>query len=126
MNSVIALVPMKGYSERVPKKNFKNFNGKPLCHWIIKTLIGSKSIKKIYVNTDCNEISHYLQENFPLVKIIKRPKAICGDFVSMNDVIAYDLSQIEGDDFLQTHSTNPMLSAETIQRAVNVYFEKRG
>ena len=32
---IVALVPMKGHSERVPNKNLRSFCGKPLCHWII-------------------------------------------------------------------------------------------
>ncbi len=48
---------------------------------------------------------------------------IQGDFVSMNDIIAYDLSQLNGEYFLQTHSTNPLLRAETIDKAIEKYFE---
>jgi N-acylneuraminate cytidylyltransferase len=57
------------------------------------------------------------------VIILDRPESIQGDLVSMNDIIAYDLSQLDGEHFLQTHSTNPLLRAETIDRAIETYFE---
>ena len=47
MKNITALLPMKGHSERVPRKNLKNFNGKPLFHVIIDKLIESKFINDI-------------------------------------------------------------------------------
>lgn len=55
--------------------------------------------------------------------IIDRPKKIQGDFVSMNDIIAYDLSKIDSEHFLQTHSTNPLLRSQTIDLAIETYFQ---
>ena len=123
---IIALVPMKGHSERVPNKNLRPFCGKPLCHWIISSLEKSHYVKNIVVNTDSQEIAENIRRNFDRVKIIDRPDEICGDFVSMNTIIAYDLSQLPGEHFLQTHSTNPLLNTETIDRAIDLYFRNLG
>jgi len=119
-----ALVPMKGNSQRVPNKNMKNFGGKPLYHTIVKSLLNSKYIQNVIINTDSKTIIKDVQENFKNeVSIINRPTQIQGDFISMNDIIAYDLSQLEGEHFLQTHSTNPLLKAKTIDQAIEKYFE---
>ena len=123
---IIALVPMKGHSERVPNKNLRPFCGKPLCHWIISSLEKSHYVKNIVVNTDSQEIAENIRKNFDRVKIIDRPDEIRGDFVSMNTIIAYDLSQLPGEHFLQTHSTNPLLNTETIDRAIDLYFRNLG
>jgi len=120
--SVTALVPMKGHSARVPNKNLRPFCGKPLCHWIILSLEKSRYVEDIVVNTDSQEIAENIRQNFDSVKIIDRPSEIRGDFVSMNIIIAYDLSQSPGKHFLQTHSTNPLLNAETIDAAIELYF----
>jgi len=119
---VTALVPMKGHSDRVPNKNLRPFCGKPLCHWIILSLQKSRYVRDIVVNTDSKEIADNIRQNFDRVKIIDRPSEIRGDFVSMNIIIAYDLSQLPGEHFLQTHSTNPLLNAETIDAAIESYF----
>jgi CMP-N-acetylneuraminic acid synthetase len=123
---IVALVPMKVHSERVPNKNLRSFCGKPLCHRIILSLQKSYYVKEIVVNTDSQEIADNIRRNFSNVKTIDRPDEIRGDFVSMNTIIAYDLSQLPGEHFLQTHSTNPLLNAETIDKAIDSYFRNLG
>ena len=76
---------MKGNSERVPNKNLKDFSGKPLYHRILNTLLKSKHISEIVVNTDGIRIKEDLLKNYPgKVVIHDRPNDIIGDFVSMN------------------------------------------
>ena len=119
---VTALIPMKGHSDRVPNKNLRPFCGKPLYHWTILSLQKSRYVEHIVVNTDSQEIAENIRQSFDRVKIIDRPSEIRGDFVSMNTIIAHDLSQSPGKHFLQTHSTNPLLNAETIDAAIELYF----
>jgi len=118
-----ALVPMKGHSERVPGKNLNGFCGRPLFRSVMDALSKAASIGTIAVDTDSAEIKKAVSKYYMDVVIIDRPKEICGDHVPMNDVIRHDLSRIEGEHFLQTHSTNPLLKAGTIDRAVEKYFE---
>lgn len=121
---VKALLPMKGNSERVKNKNMKDFNGMPLYHAVMNSLLASRYIDIIAINTDSQTIAEDAKKHFgDKVIIINRPIEIQGDFVSMNDVIAYDLSMLEGEYFLQTHSTNPLLTAETIDKAIETYFK---
>ena len=68
-------------------------------------------------------IAEDAQRNFERIQIISRPEEIQGDFVPMNEIIAYDLSQLDGEHFLQTHSTNPLLRTETIKVAIEAYFK---
>ena len=118
-----ALLPMKGHSERVPDKNIKNFCGRPLYHAVLTALLRSEYIDKVVINTDSDIIKEGALKNFKRVVIIDRPKEIQGDFVSMNDIIAYDLSKIDGEHFLQTHSTNPLLQSSAIDLAIETYFK---
>lgn len=116
---------MKGHSERVPNKNIKAFAGLPLYHHIVKAALDCKYLKDIYIDTDSEIIKENILLSFPHVKIIDRPKFLHGDFVSMNKILEYDLSQIEGDLFLQTHSTNPLLSTATIERAIECFIQNK-
>ena len=119
-----ALLPMKGNSERVKNKNMRDFDGLPLYHAVMKSLLASKYIEQVVINTDSEIISQNAKDTFgDRVIIIDRPEEIQGDFVSMNDIIAYDLAHLDGDIFLQTHSTNPLLRSETIDKAIEKYFE---
>lgn len=119
---LIALVPMKGHSERMPGKNIRSLHGRPLFHWVLVSLQNSRHVTSIVIDTDSREIAEDALEHFDQVIILDRPEAIRGDFVSMNSIIDYDLSQIEGEHFLQTHSTNPLLTTATIDRAIERYF----
>jgi len=119
---VTALLPMKGNSERVKNKNMRDFAGKPLYHAVMNVLLQCRNIDKVVINTDSEIIKNDALKNFDRVQIIDRPVEIQGDFVAMNDIIAYDLSKLDGEHFLQTHSTNPLVKPETIDRAIDEYF----
>lgn len=120
---VIALLPMKGHSERVPNKNLKLFAGKPLYHAVMHSLLNCNYISEVYINTDSEKIAEDAVKNFDRIRIIRRPESICGDFVSMNEIIAYDMQQSNAEHFIQTHSTNPLLKPETLNRAISFYFD---
>ncbi len=117
--SVVALVPMRHHSQRVPEKNYRLIAGKPLYAYIIETLLSCPEIDRILVDTDSPVISRGLQENYPSVQVIARPEHLSGDTVPMNEILLYDTSLVEADYFLQTHSTNPLLKAETVSQAVS-------
>lgn len=119
---IVALLPMKANSNRVPGKNFKDFCGKPLFKWILDALLAVKEIDQVIINTDAKDIlfANGLVESDKIV-IRQRKASICGDEVSMNVVLADDLENIEADIYMMTHTTNPLLSADTIQRALNQY-----
>ena len=111
---------MKGHSERVPNKNIRPLAGKPCFHWIMETLSRSKYIDEIVINTDSEEIAESAQKHFD-VTILKRPECLLGDMVSIQPLIEYDLSQTNGKYYLQTHSTNPLVCTETIDKAIETF-----
>lgn len=123
---LVALLPMKANSERVRGKNFKNFAGKPLYLWMLEKLLSMPAIDLVVINTDAASI---LQENnlpqHPKLVVRQRPAEICGDFVSMNKIIEDDLENISAENYLMTHTTNPLLSATTMERGIKMYLQKK-
>lgn len=119
---VIALLPMKANSTRVPGKNFKDFCGKPLFKWILDALLAVDEIDHVVINTDARDIliANGLKESERVV-IRQRKPEICGDEVSMNVVLGDDVENLEADIYLMTHTTNPLLSSDTIRRALRQY-----
>ena len=108
---VVALIPMRHHSQRVPGKNYRLLAGKPLYQHIIETLLGCPEISQVVVDTDSAPIIDGLRENFPQVLVLERPEHLRADQIPMNEILAYDTSQVEADLYLQTHSTNPLLQA---------------
>ncbi|RME89899.1 MAG: acylneuraminate cytidylyltransferase family protein [Anaerolineae bacterium] len=121
MPHLIALVPMRHHSQRVPGKNYRPLAGKPLFHHIIATLLEVPEIAQVVVDTDSPPIMEGLREHFPSVQVIERPENLRADTIPMNEILAYDTSQVEADFYLQTHSTNPLLRAGTISRAIQTF-----
>ncbi len=122
---MIAIVPMKEHSERVPGKNIRDFNGKPLFYWIIRSLLKARTVRTVIVNTDSPAIGDMVLRHYPTVQILYRPDYLRGDIVTGNALIEWTMGQIKGSHFLYTHSTNPLLRPETIDQAVEVYTRNR-
>ncbi len=119
----IALLPMKGNSERVPGKNFKALGDKPLFMWMLDTLLAAPSIESVVINTDARAQLTKAGLDIELppydrVVLRDRKSELVGDFVSMNRVIEDDLRATEGDLYLMTHVTNPFISSTTIESAI--------
>jgi len=118
-----ALIFMKEHSERVPGKNVRPMCGRPLFHWIMDSLIRSKYIQEVIVNTDSTSIAEDARRNFGAI-IHMRPDYLLGDKVGASPIIAYDVAHTEGEYFFQTHSTNPLLRMATIDRAIETFFRQ--
>ena len=121
MPSIVALVPMRHHSQRVPEKNYRLLAGKPLFQHIIETLLDTPAIDQVVVDTDSDPVIEGLHQKFPQVMIIERPENLRADDVPMNDILIYDTDQIQAQFYLQTHSTNPLLRSETVSRAVRTF-----
>jgi CMP-N-acetylneuraminic acid synthetase len=116
--NLVALVPMRHHSQRVPGKNYRSLAGKPLFHHILETLLAVPEISQIVVDTDSTPVMDGLRQHFPQVQVIDRPENLRADDVSMNDILLHDTAQVPADFYLQTHSTNPLLKAETVSQAI--------
>ena len=113
---------MKAHSARVSGKNFRSFVGKPLFRWILDTLLSLQEVERIIINTDARDIlaANGLVDTARVLIRDRKPE-LCGDFTSMNLVLADDVAAIESVTYLMTHTTNPLLSAGSIRRALCDY-----
>ena len=118
MNKIVALVPMRHHSQRVEGKNYREVAGKPLYQHILHTLESCPEVSEIVVDTDSQQIMAGIKEVFPRVKLIDRPEHLRAEDTPMNEVLLHDTKQVAADLYLQTHSTNPLLSAKTISSAI--------
>lgn len=120
---IAAIIPMRHHSERVQEKNYRPFAGDPLFFCIIRALRAVKTIGQVVIDTDSETIMGLCREHFPDVVLLERPAHLRDDGTPMNDVLLHTTDQIDADFFLQTHSTNPLLRAETIAAAVDRFLE---
>ena len=118
LEKIVALVPMRHDSKRVPGKNYRPMCGKPLYAHIIETLLSCPEIAEVVVDTDSPTIIDGLSKDYPQVKVLLRPEDLRADTTPTNEILVYDTAQVPADLYLQTHSTNPLLKAGTISRAI--------
>lgn len=123
MTTITALVPMRHNSQRVPGKNYRELQGKPLFHYILETLSAIPEITNILVDTDSEPVIAGMEEYFPKARVIRRPEHLRAPEIPMNEILAYDCDQIHSDFYLQTHSTNPLLRKETLQAAIQRFLK---
>jgi CMP-N-acetylneuraminic acid synthetase len=125
MTRIVAFVPMRHDSERVKGKNYRPLGGRPLYHHIVSSLLACPQIDEVVIDTDSTLITGEVASTFPEVRVLPRPEHLLGGDVPMNDVLLNDIEQVEADLYVQTHSTNPLLRAETIQAALDAFLDAR-
>jgi pseudaminic acid cytidylyltransferase len=85
--SAVAIIPARGGSKRIPKKNIKDFLGKPIIAYSIETALESGLFDKVVVSTDSEEISKVALKYG--ADIIERPEAVSNDYVAVDAVILH-------------------------------------
>lgn len=89
--TVVALVPMKHTSVRVRGKNYRSFQGQPLCYWVLNALCKCPRITQVVVDTDSPLLIEMLSKDFPEIKVINRPEELLND-PPMNEILLHDTS----------------------------------
>lgn len=121
---LVALMPMRHNSERIPGKNYRAFgDGRPLFHHMVDVMLACPVIEKIVIDTDSPVIKEQCAEKYPQVLVLDRPDHLKDGATPMNDVLLRDIHEVKSQFYLQTHSTNPLLKPETLARAVDTFFE---
>ena len=121
INKNILIIPARGGSKGIKKKNLIPINGKPLLHWTLKEAKKSKLIDRILISTDDTQISKFVKTYD--VGVVKRPKSISGDHSSSESAIIHVIKRLKNnflsDDliiFLQC--TSPLITHEDIDKGI--------
>lgn len=124
--TIAAIVPMRHGSERVPGKNHRAFAGRPLYHRVVEALLAVPEIADVVIDTDSPPILEDARRCFPEATVIERPAHLGEGTVPMNEVLLNTVRRLDHDLFLQTHSTNPLLRAQTVSAAIQAFLAGRG
>jgi N-acylneuraminate cytidylyltransferase len=90
INQLDVLIPARGGSKGLVRKNALDFNNHPLIAWTIKNAMGSKCVSEVFVSTDCDEIAS-ISEKFGAV-VIRRPSSISCDTSSTEEAVEHFLN----------------------------------
>ena len=111
---IVAIIPARGGSKRIPKKNIKEFFGKPIISYSIKAAFDSKLFDKVIVSTDCDEIAQVAIKYGAEVPFI-RPKELSGDFLGTHEVVGHALTWLEDSGHLIEYACCIYATAPMIQ-----------
>lgn len=113
---VTAVVPMKLNNRRLPQKNTKCFkNGKPLCWYILSTLLKINEIEEVYVYCSNPDIKKYIPEG---VNYLKRSEDLDQDSTKMNEVLQAFARELPSDIYVMTHTTAPFIKSSSIKKGL--------
>jgi len=121
---IVALLPMRHHSVRVPGKNYRSFAGNPLYHYVVKSLLACPAIDEIVIDTDSPLIMEDARRSFPNIRLIERPEYLKDEKIPMNEVLLHDTALVGADYYVQTHSTNPLLTTKSIAGAIDLFLSK--
>ncbi|EKN69387.1 hypothetical protein BABA_10016 [Neobacillus bataviensis LMG 21833] len=113
---VVAFVPIKLNSQRLPHKNILPLGEHSLSWYIFETLLKVKNIDEVYVFCSDEEIRKYLPNG---VKFLKRDSYLDGDMVKGNEIYQSFIELIDSDIYILAHTTSPFLSSVTIDTALS-------
>ena len=117
----ICVIPARGGSKRIPRKNIKKFNGKPIIAYSIETALASSCIDQVIVSTDDQKISEVAKEYGAQVPFI-RPEKLSTDYIATNPVISHAVEWMEDhgnhiDAVCCLYATAPFVQTDTISDA---------
>jgi CMP-N-acetylneuraminic acid synthetase len=121
LGKVILHIPAREGSKRVPRKNMRLMNNKPMISYTVESSILSNVTNELYVNTDSEEIIDYININYEKFKIYKRNSYLASDKVQ-SDEFNYDLiKNLKPDTLIMINPVCPLITKEDIIDAFETY-----
>jgi CMP-N-acetylneuraminic acid synthetase len=118
MVKIIAVIPARGGSKGIPRKNLRLLDGKPLIAYSIEAAQCSKNIDKVVVSTEDAEIKEFAR--LYGAEVVERPPELSDDEITLDPVIKQAVQNYEDYDYIVTiQPTSPLLSSKTLDSAIS-------
>ena len=125
---ILTVIPAKGTSSRIPRKNLQDLGGKPLVHWTIDAALGVRGFDHyVVVSTDSAEIARVATNAG--AHILERPAELCRDPAEMSDVVLHALDTLEEsvqpDTVCVLLPTSPFRTSQQVEEALALHGSER-
>ena len=120
---IVAIVPVKGTSERIENKNIRLLDGKPLFLHTIEKLLSCNFLDEIYLDTESEKIID-LVSDYENLKIMKRNPELANNKTDGHKLFMNEVENIEADIYVQILCTSPFIKKETIKKGIDILKEK--
>lgn len=121
----ICVIPARGGSKRIPNKNIKNFEGKPIIAWSIETALKSGCFQEVIVSTDDNEIAEVAKSYGADVPFI-RPAKLADDYTGTRPVIIHAIhwygqeKKVRLNNVCCLYATAPFTEPEDLRKGMHI------
>ncbi|WP_318439212.1 acylneuraminate cytidylyltransferase family protein [Photobacterium leiognathi] len=127
--SILAIIPARAGSKRLPNKNILDLGGKPLIQWTIEAAIECSQIETVMVSTDSKKIADISEKAGASVPYLRSPE-LSSDTASSADVVIDVIEYYKSmgkrfDAIMLLQPTSPLRSASDIRNAVTLFNEKK-
>ena len=125
---VTVIIGIKEKSQRVPSKNFKKLDNKPLYSWLLDTLVSIDEIAEILISIEGHELLEKIKadyKNSNRIRVFEREKNLIGHETPMTEIINSLVEFSKTDIILNTHVTNPFLSRTSIRSAIDLFNKEK-
>jgi len=125
--NILGIIPARGGSKGIPRKNIKPLHGKPLIYYTIKEALKSKFLNRVVVSTEDNDIAE-IAKKFG-AKVIKRPKELARDETPIRDVVIHVLNKFKEKKYIPDavvllQPSSPLRKAHHIDEAISLFFHE--
>lgn len=121
---IVSLVPLRGGSKSIHRKNVKPLLGQPLCFWVLKAATNSKYVDEVWVSTDDSEIKDAVLSFNLGVKVIDRPAELAQDTSSTESVMEHFSENVNFDILNLIQATSPLTTSEDLDLAIEKFIEE--
>ncbi|RJQ47417.1 MAG: N-acylneuraminate cytidylyltransferase [Nitrospiraceae bacterium] len=119
--NIVALIPLRGGSKSIPRKNIKDIAGKPLCAWALEAACKAIGASNVYVSTDSAEIAGVVEGLGLGVKIIERPGELATDTASTESVMFHFAGVVDFSTVITLQATSPLTTPDDINKALRLF-----
>jgi len=123
LGKIVLHIPAREGSKRVPRKNMRNMNGKPMISYTIEAAINSNINADMCVNTDAEEIIEYVESYYPSFQTYRRDKNLANDTASSDQFNLDVIEKFQPDTLIMINPVCPLITEEDIKKAVQAYQE---
>lgn len=122
---VVAVVPLRGGSKSIPRKNVRLIAGRPLCAWALQAALRARGVDEVWISTDDREIREVAVAVDPRVHLLDRPAALARDDSSTESVLLHLARHVAFDWLVTLQATSPLTSPADVERGLDQVARRR-
>lgn len=123
-HKIVALIPLRGGSKRIPGKNIKPIAGKPLAYWACAAARECQHIEEIYVSTEDDRIARTVQSFGLDIQVVARPDSLATDYATTDDVMLHFMSQVDFEVLATIQATCPLVTGTDLDLGIEQFLRE--